>query len=204
MGSRAVEKGPTDRRVRENLVRLRGERQLTTQGLAARLTDLGRPIRADGITKIEAGQRRVDVDDLVALAIALEVNPSALLLPPRVDDEPVPLVGEVAPPAWGAWQWADGRYPLPTRSGDDEDEPYNTPAEVEDFQHYARPTELGVAARHPLVQAAAMVTDRAQRAVIADGSRTGRDVRRAALNRAVQRLLAELEELDAEGVDRRG
>ena len=51
---------------------------------------------------------------LVALAIELGVNPSALLLPRSCTaDEPVDLTPAVLVPAWAAWAWADGRLPLP-------------------------------------------------------------------------------------------
>ena len=49
------------------------------------MTDLGRPIATLGINRIEAGDRRIDVDDLVALAVALDVSPIAILLPPVED-----------------------------------------------------------------------------------------------------------------------
>jgi transcriptional regulator with XRE-family HTH domain len=47
--------------------------------LAARVTDAGRPMSPSVLGKVEAGARRVDVDDLVALATALEVAPAQLL-----------------------------------------------------------------------------------------------------------------------------
>ncbi len=47
--------------------------------LAKAVTDAGRPMSASVLGKIEGGVRRVDADDLVALAAALEVEPSQLL-----------------------------------------------------------------------------------------------------------------------------
>jgi hypothetical protein len=44
-------------------------------------TDLGRPIPPLGLRHLEAGNRRIDVDDLVVLADALDVSPLMLLLP---------------------------------------------------------------------------------------------------------------------------
>jgi transcriptional regulator with XRE-family HTH domain len=44
-----------------------------------RLAALGRPILPSGLSKIEQSTRRVDVDDLVALADALRTVPSRLL-----------------------------------------------------------------------------------------------------------------------------
>jgi transcriptional regulator with XRE-family HTH domain len=95
--------------------------------LSEELGKLGRPILASGLSKIETGERRVDVDDLVALAVALDVSPSRLLLP---GEQPQPLTGadltwekvsrhgkvQLTPAReaeWGqAWAWACGESPL--------------------------------------------------------------------------------------------
>ena len=53
---------------------------MTVRDLSAKLEELGRPILPSGITKIEQGARRVDADDLIAIATALEVSPTRLLL----------------------------------------------------------------------------------------------------------------------------
>lgn len=79
---RAIEVGPVGRNVAENLLRLRTVRDLSTRQLSARLAELGRKIPASGITRMELGERRVDVDDLAVLAAALKVEPSQLMLPP--------------------------------------------------------------------------------------------------------------------------
>ena len=63
------------RYVIENLKQLRDARRLTYRELADRLAAIGRPIPTLGLSRIEKGTRRVDADDLVALAIALGVNP---------------------------------------------------------------------------------------------------------------------------------
>lgn len=89
---------------------------MTTAELSRRLAELGQPIQDSGITKIESGTRRVDVDDLVALAVALEVTPNALLLPGT--DSPgsasrymvTPVNMEEAPST--IWAWATGETPL--------------------------------------------------------------------------------------------
>ena len=73
--------GPTGNQVRRNVTRIREARGLTKKDLAARTAELGRSIPPLGISRVEAGTRRVDADDLVILALALGVNPSALLLP---------------------------------------------------------------------------------------------------------------------------
>lgn len=92
--------------------------------LSARLKSLGRPILPSGITKIEQGQRRVDCDDLVALAVALKVTPNRLLFGPPPPDEGgtlpeelyehtsdgsfLRLADELALEVWDVWSWAVG------------------------------------------------------------------------------------------------
>jgi transcriptional regulator with XRE-family HTH domain len=81
MAGRVRGAGPSSKRVAANLRRIRREHEITTAALAKRLAALGHPIADTGITKIEKGMRGVDVDDLTALALALEVTPNRLLLP---------------------------------------------------------------------------------------------------------------------------
>ena len=109
--------------MRANVQRLRESAGLTKKQLSERA------IPPLGISRIEMGTRRVDADDLVALAVALGVHPAALLLPPtaRTHDftasgEAVPVTveitgaGEVA--ARAAWEWAHGMRPLPSDTDD--------------------------------------------------------------------------------------
>ncbi len=118
---------PVGRRVAANIRTLRNARRMSTLRLAARLAELGRPIIATGITKIEANHRRVDVDDLVALALALDVSPNRLLLPGEggsshfqtahgmgttSDGSELELTSVVRVPVLDAWQWATGEMPL--------------------------------------------------------------------------------------------
>lgn len=77
--------GATGERVRENLVRLRGD--MGHSELSRRLAAVGRPIAPLGLRRLEAGERRVDVDDLMALAVVLDVSPLALLLPADASPE---------------------------------------------------------------------------------------------------------------------
>lgn len=81
-GRRPIEIGPVGENVAANLVRLRTERRLSVRQLSTALGQMGRPVTASGITRIEKLKRRVDVDDLVALATALSVTPAQLLDPP--------------------------------------------------------------------------------------------------------------------------
>ncbi|CAI7979452.1 hypothetical protein FRAHR75_620018 [Frankia sp. Hr75.2] len=86
---------------------------MTLAQLSERLGTLGRPILPTGLSKIENGERRVDVDDLVALALALDVAPNALLLPAEPDSGvEVPLTAAMSAAAGEAWRWAIGLQPL--------------------------------------------------------------------------------------------
>lgn len=102
---RANDLGPTGKRVAANVARLRGS-QPSTYELSRLLGEMGRPVSASGITKVEAGQRRVDADDLVALALALDVTPNDLLLPPEGDVEAVLLAPTKRVTNRDAWHWA--------------------------------------------------------------------------------------------------
>jgi hypothetical protein len=81
--------------------------------LSAKLADL-RPIPPLGIRRIEAGDRRVDVDDLVAIALALGVSPSTLLVPKtETVDDPVAVTGVKGGVRVGRlWGWLTAEHPL--------------------------------------------------------------------------------------------
>jgi transcriptional regulator with XRE-family HTH domain len=76
-----IQPGPIGVAVAQNVEQLRESRNLSYAELSRRLTELGRPIAPLGLTRIKDRKRRVDVDDLVALALALDVSPVTLLLP---------------------------------------------------------------------------------------------------------------------------
>lgn len=131
-GRRAVEIGPTGKTVAENLARLRKTRGLSTRQLSAELERRGRSLSPSGITRMEKADRHVTTDELVALAAALGVNPSALLLPLKDGPaESIEITGIGTVGASEAWDWADGQRPLGVAPGD---------ADVLlDFDLYARP-----------------------------------------------------------------
>jgi len=72
----------TGQRVARRIRELRLERSLTLADLAARLAELDRSYTLSTLSRIEQGKRRVDTDDLVALALALDVPPNTILFPP--------------------------------------------------------------------------------------------------------------------------
>lgn len=95
------------RRLRE----ARGARNWTQQELAAELERLGAPMDRTTIAKIEKGQRQARVEELIALAAALDVAPVHLFLPIE-DDGLVALTPKLEVDVEKAWRWARGRQPL--------------------------------------------------------------------------------------------
>lgn len=64
-----------------NVRRLRRKRGLTAEELADRLTELGVKIGRVGVVKLEGGNRKsVAIEELFALAVALNVSPLTLLV----------------------------------------------------------------------------------------------------------------------------
>ena len=63
---------------------------------------------ATGVSKIEQGDRRVDADDLVALALVLDVTPNRLLLVADADAQRVALTADARMSAFAVWRWACG------------------------------------------------------------------------------------------------
>ena len=118
MGTRAVERGSVGEAVAHNVRVVRDRRQLTQQQLAKKLGELGRSMQASTVAKIESGDRRVDVDDLAALAVALNVSPARLLIPDVEEDDDVRVVPAFAVPSWSAWGWATGRHSLSSATDD--------------------------------------------------------------------------------------
>jgi len=103
---------PVAARVAENVRTLRKERGLDLADVAERMAGLGRPLSLNGVSKVERGKRGVDVDDLVALALALNVSPLRLILTPDASDDRISLTPKVSVPKRDAWQWASGEYQL--------------------------------------------------------------------------------------------
>jgi transcriptional regulator with XRE-family HTH domain len=109
--------GATSQTVADNVRRLRDDQNMNFTQLSERLqTAAGWSINAVGIRRIEAGERRVTPDDLVALALALGVSPSTLLMPAQ-DSEGNPIEAEVEVEATGFampvaartfWEWLIG------------------------------------------------------------------------------------------------
>lgn len=109
MAGKELALGAIGKNMATNLRRLRGE--MTYAELSRRLEALDRPIPPLGLRRMEAGERRADVDDLMALALVLGVSPLALLLPCGEQDEGAE-VGNMSFRHDELWQWAMGDRPL--------------------------------------------------------------------------------------------
>ncbi|WP_433608717.1 helix-turn-helix domain-containing protein [Prescottella agglutinans] len=130
--------GPTGQNVASNLRRLREDANLTYAELGRRLEAVGRPIPTLGLRKIESFERRVDADDLVALALALDISPVTLLMPISDGWElgKVDLTSEVSTAPQRVWEWLVADYPLNRDAG----APEPTRSTVE-FRMRARPSD---------------------------------------------------------------
>ncbi|WP_337456600.1 helix-turn-helix domain-containing protein [Prescottella sp. D32] len=105
--------GPMGEAASMNVARWRTERGLSIAELSRRLTAIGRPIPPLGLSRIEKGDRRIDVDDLVALAIALEVSPNTLLMQGGTDgDREVHPTATITSTARELWFFLDGMRSL--------------------------------------------------------------------------------------------
>ncbi|MFF7521238.1 helix-turn-helix domain-containing protein [Streptomyces pseudovenezuelae] len=79
MAARAIQIGEAGEHVAAAVTTQRQRRGWDQRHLAEQVTAAGRNMSASVLGKIESGTRRVDVDDLVALAAALDVPPASLL-----------------------------------------------------------------------------------------------------------------------------
>ncbi|WP_432116619.1 helix-turn-helix domain-containing protein [Streptomyces sp. S1] len=92
MAARASSIGPAGQHVARAVARLREARSWDQAELVARLAAEGLALSQPIVSRVEAGTRRVDVDELLALAVVLGVAPVALL-PPHSAPEPSGLRG---------------------------------------------------------------------------------------------------------------
>jgi transcriptional regulator with XRE-family HTH domain len=87
MPPRKIDLGPFADILRANLSARRHALGLTAQEVSDRTRHAVRPVGRSAVSEVERGARRVDVDDLVALAVALETSPIDLLTPPTTASE---------------------------------------------------------------------------------------------------------------------
>ncbi|WP_203236519.1 helix-turn-helix domain-containing protein [Nocardia panacis] len=110
--------GSTGETARQNVKAHRERLNLGYAELSRRLEAVGRPIPVLGLSRIEKGERRIDTDDLTALAAALDVAPVTLLMPDATGDPDAPLTNPptgvaVGPTGREVWQWLSAQKPLP-------------------------------------------------------------------------------------------
>lgn len=80
--------GNTNQHVAANMRAARQAIGMDLRTFAEQVKDAGRAMSASALSKIENGDRRVDVDDLIVFAYVLRTTPAALLAPP--DGGPAP------------------------------------------------------------------------------------------------------------------
>ncbi|WP_426998181.1 helix-turn-helix domain-containing protein [Pseudarthrobacter sp. N5] len=117
MVGKKMELGATGEAVAHNVKRLREAANLTYTEVSRGITDLKRSISPLAIRRIEEMERRVDVDDLMALALVLDVTPISLLYPgAESGEEEVRATGLKSPvSAKSLWGWMSAESPLSER-----------------------------------------------------------------------------------------
>ena len=109
--------GPTGHRVRMNVKAARARRDLTVRELSSRLQALGQPIAPPELSRLESGLRRIHMDELLALALALNVRvPDLLDEPDAGPGEAVNLTRESSMEAEQYRRWAGIRDRLIART----------------------------------------------------------------------------------------
>lgn len=113
----------TQNAVAKNVAERRAHLGLSIAELSRLTKDAGHPLAALALRRIEAGERRIDVDDLTTLAAILETTPAALLSPPEPNElsahyleEKTSLSGAPALTPFEALTWINGALEAPTTS----------------------------------------------------------------------------------------
>lgn len=105
-GMKKLDLGPTGAYTATRIGEVRAHRGLTYQALADRLRDMHWPIPELGLRRIEAQARKVTVDDVMALAVALDVSPLELMIPTPTTSLPTPTGVASDVTLDEAWAWA--------------------------------------------------------------------------------------------------
>jgi transcriptional regulator with XRE-family HTH domain len=95
--------------------RWRNERNLSAQGLANRLTDIGSDLDRRAVSKIENGSRGVSLEEWLHLAHALAVPPPLLFLDLQ-SGEKLQVAPNLALHPWIVWEWIVGEHASPVPS----------------------------------------------------------------------------------------
>jgi hypothetical protein len=101
--------GPAGTALARNIARVREAQRLSYPALSRELAKAGRPIPELGLRRIEKGERRVDFDDLLAIAYVLEVCPVDLMVSNEAtDEEPYPVTPAKEFHAGSVRDWISG------------------------------------------------------------------------------------------------
>lgn len=98
MAGKKTDTGPTGQTVAANLTRIREHKGLTYTQVSKMLAGGGRSISPLAVRRIEDGERKVDADDLMAIASVLDVSPTYFLMPAtNGPDDEVRVTGRAEP-----------------------------------------------------------------------------------------------------------
>ena len=105
-----------DQAVRRLIARYRLARGMNQTDLAREVTKLGASMRQTTVSKIEDGTRKVGVDELLAIAAALDVSPIMLMIPVDQEDDYEVAAGHLHYP-WFVYEWFVGTHGLTREPG---------------------------------------------------------------------------------------
>lgn len=207
----AAQYGPTAEAVSKNIRRTREQRGLTIYELAAKLQAVGRPVAPSAVAKMERAERQVTVDDLVAVALALNTSPISLLLPAVWGDVPVQLTTGQRLTARTAWRWIRGMSPASDYGvssseivvGPDDDQ-WEDDLDRDywqlrqEYDAVTLPPELRRVREHPASRDADAVSMQVERLVRAAGGKAGGKTGDEAFDDQMARTAATLDRLRAE------
>jgi hypothetical protein len=154
------------------------------------------------VSKIEQDARRVDADDLIALALVLSVNTNSILLNRHARSaDALDLTANFRQRADVVWGWADGRHYMPGKTLAAGDAFRHTVAGDMDFAAVARP-DLAARQGHPAALAIGQLAAAAQSLLLyldeGDGDERELSKRRKEVRQALQRVMFELDELSGD------
>lgn len=102
-----------------NIKRIRKLRDMNGRDFIAQLQDRGVKLLPSGLTALEKGERRLSVEELLAIAIVLNTSVIDLLIPPSGASLEVAEGVDPLPPAW-LETWLRGDTPWPAIGENDE------------------------------------------------------------------------------------
>lgn len=189
--------GPIGRNLARAVAALRERRGLTYKKLSELLEATGRPIFPLGLSRLEKDDRRVDVDELVALSVVFGVSPLALLFPRDADwDDDVELTPEVRHRLYDVWQWGRAIAPLP-ETGTESGAPFDRAA---DFAYHSLPHPADATIRtDPALSAATNLAGRIQAVLRDQPGPDDWEGRKAWLRRSYEMAGLALEDMIARG-----